>query len=121
MDASTIGSKGSISKLEKGRGVRKARVLQGLFMQAALALMLLTFAIVARNEPRNMGVFLAFLLVPAGWGYIFWSAHQKEEAARSAGLWTKEWDAALKKRTFRWLGGCVAAALLLAVASYTLL
>ncbi|HUR69549.1 MAG TPA: hypothetical protein VM370_09915 [Candidatus Thermoplasmatota archaeon] len=108
MDASTTGAKASISKRnDKGAGARRARVVQALVMQGGLAIILLGLAFFQRSDTRSMLLYLATLVVPIGWGYAFWSAFQREEAARGTGRWDKALAEAERKRTMGILGALV--------------
>lgn len=109
MDTSTTGTTGSISKRDLNAGARRARVAQALVTQGGLALIILGLAIFAASGTRSRALYFATLLVPIGWGYAFWSAHQREEKARRAGAWSKEIASKESKRSFAILGAIVGA------------
>ena len=127
MDASTTGTTASTSTREparrpdKGAPQRRMRVAQALVMQGGLAVILLGLAAFARQDPRSMALYLATLVVPLGWGYAFWSAHQREEAARREGSWSKASDEKERKRTFGILGAIVVVWVALAILIFVLL
>lgn len=76
-------------------------------MQAGIAVILLLLTWLSRGDARSMALYLATLIVPAGWSYGFWTGHQREEAARAARSWTPEMAKAERKRGFGILGGAV--------------
>lgn len=92
---------------DREAGTRKARVAQALVMQGGLIVILLALAWFERNDRQSLLLYLSTLVIPVGWGYAFWSAHQWEESARREGRWTREADAAQRKKTFGLMGGLV--------------
>jgi len=113
-DASTSGQKASISKHDRNAHVRRASVVQALFMQGALAALLLVLAIVNWRNPKALLLFGVTLVIPLGWGWTFWQAYTRDAAARSEGRWTKETDQTERKRTFGRIAAIFVAWLLLA-------
>lgn len=97
------------------------RVVQALVMQAGLVVILLGLAWFQRRDARSAWLYLATLLVPIGWGYAFWSAHQREERARREGTWSRAFDAVEKKRTLGTLGALIVVWVALAMAIVWLL
>ena len=122
MDASTSGPTGSISKREpthkpardRDAGPRRFRVMQALIMQGVIAIVLLGLVWFQRANQASVLLYLATLVIPIGWGYTFWSAWQRDEAARRDGRATKEFLAAEAKRTKSWLGAIMLAWIVLA-------
>lgn len=122
MDAGISGAKESTSKPRRDKWApqRRLRVLQALLMQGGILVILLGLAWLQRRDPQALALYLATLIVPLGWGYAFWSAHQREEAARRDGRWSKESDAREKKRTFGILGVVLVTWVVLAMGSVLL-
>lgn len=111
MASSIGGSKGSTSrqpnkadKLGVGRGARRARVMQLLFMQGMLALALLVFAFVSRHDRRLFAWSLWMLVVPAGIGSVYFHVYQRHEAASKAGTWSPEFSKNEDRRGYSLLG-----------------
>lgn len=119
----TSGPTGSTSRhrADRDAGPRRFRVMQALLMQGAIALILLALVWFQRDDRRSVLLYLATLLIPVGWGYAFWSAWQRDEAARREGRATKDFLAAERKRTMSLLGGIMLAWFVLAFAIVLLL
>lgn len=116
MASSTAGPKGNTSRPESkaarrgvGTGARKMRFLQSMVMQVLLALVLAAMAWFSRDEPRTMMLYLWALLIPVGFGVVFFVAHQRGERVRREKTWTAAWEKAEAKRVFGWLGFTVIA------------
>lgn len=120
MDASTSGPTGSISKREPTRkadrdaGPRRFRVMQALIMQGVIAIVLVGLMWFQRAQRGSVLLYLATLVIPIGWAYTFWSAWQRDEAARREGRASKEFLAAEAKRTKSFLGAIMLAWIVLA-------
>lgn len=78
-----------------------------LMMQGLVAVLLVGFSYLSRSDPQMMRIYLASLLIPAGWTYAIWTAFTRGEAARRADTWTKEWDAKERNRTYAIMGGVI--------------
>lgn len=87
-----------------------------MFLQAGLAVIVLTFVFVAWGDARGMSLFGVTLLIPVGWALVFWDAYRRDDLARREGRWSKESDAAARKRAFARLGAIFLAWLVLAAA-----
>lgn len=85
-------------------------------MQAGLAALLLVMVAFNWRDTQSLLLFGSTLIIPVGWGWVFWRAYQRDEAARDAGTWTPEIDRAERKRTFSTLGILFAVWLAIAVA-----
>ena len=92
-------------KADPAAGVQRLRVMQLLLMQGVLALLLLGMAFVSRDDPSTMALFLWTLLVPAGFGFVYGRAYQRQEKARREGLWSRDWDKKETTRGYSALGG----------------
>ena len=121
MDASTTGAKGSTSKLERGAGARRARVVQVLVMQGGLVVILLLMAWLARGDRRSMALDLATLIVPLGWGLAIWSAYRRDASARHEGRWSVEWAKTESRRTMGTLGALIVVWIALCVGAFLVL
>lgn len=106
----------SMRKADREAGARRARVVQALVMQGGIAVILLGLAWFSRADRQSALLYVATLVIPIGWGYVFWLAYQRDDAARREGRWSKELDATEKKRTFGMLGALFLAWFVLAFA-----
>lgn len=105
MDAGISGTKGSTSKRrDHDAGPRRFRVVQALVMQGAIAAILLILAFLDRADRQSLLLYVVTLVIPAGWGYTFWNAWQREEGARREGRWSKEMASSERKRSMGMLG-----------------
>ena len=80
--------------------VRRARFVQAMFFQASLVVLLVAFALFSLGNRQGLLLACATLVIPLGWGWLFWDAYRRDEAARAEGRWTKESDAAERKRVY---------------------
>lgn len=101
---------------DRDRGPRRLRVMQSLVMQGVISVVLLAMAWFSRNDGKWLWLYVMTLVVPAGWALVLWSALQREEKAREAGLWTKEMAASEKKRGQGMLGALFLGWVVLALA-----
>lgn len=101
-------------KPDRSAPVRRARVLQALLFQAGLAVILVTFLLLSWGDVQGMLLFGTTLLIPVGWGWAFYDAYRRDEAAREEGRWTRETEKAERKRVFTRLGALFAVWLVLA-------
>lgn len=99
---------------DKTAVVRRARFLQAMFFQGALAVILLTFVLLSWGDAKGMALFGVTLLIPLGWGWAFWDAYRRDDGARREGRWSKDTDAAERKRVFGRLGAIFVVWLVLA-------
>lgn len=74
--------------------------MQAMFFQASLAVLLLAFLLFSWGDRKGMLLFGVTLLIPIGWGWAFWDAYRRDDRARAEGRWSKEVDAAERKRVF---------------------
>ena len=120
MASSIAGPKAGTSrpkgKPDPAAGMRRARVMQLLLMQALLAGTLVLLAFFMRGETRAMALLLWTLLVPAGFAYTYGTAFQRYERAKREGTWTKDWDQKETRRGYSllalvfglWIAGALA-------------
>lgn len=93
---------------DKGAGARRARFLMALAMQAGLAAILLLLMLFSLGNRQGLLFLAATLLIPLGWGALWWRAYAGGEAARREGRWTREWEARETRRTFGLMGAVLA-------------
>ena len=106
---------------DRDAGPRRLRVMHSLIMQGVIAVVLLGMAWFSRGEPRWLTLYLATLIVPAGWAYTVWTALGREETARREGRWTKELAAREATRGRGMLGGLLLVWVVVALAIVLLL
>ena len=106
---------------DRDAGARRLRVMHALIMQGVIAVVLLGMIWFSRDQPRWIALYVATLIVPAGWSFTLWTALSREESARREGRWTKEMAASEAKRGRAMLGGLFLAWVVIAIAIVLLL
>lgn len=102
-------------KRDREGPARRMRVVQALVTQAGIVAILLVLAFFQRADRQALVLYLATLIVPMGWAYAFWSAHQREETGRREGRWERGLAAREQKRTLGILGALVVVWVALAI------
>lgn len=90
-----------------GRGIRKARVVQVLFLQGILAAGILYFVVLSTGRARWLTLWT--LVVPIGFAATYWLAYTAGERTRSANTWTPQSEVAEGRRLVRRLGATIMA------------
>lgn len=92
-------------KRDVGRGIRRARVVQLLFLQSILAAGILYFVALSAGKARWLSLWT--LAVPVGFAASYWMAYRAGERARSGGSWTPQSEIAESRRLVRRLGATI--------------
>lgn len=98
--------KGSALGAQGANGVarRRSRLVMSLVLQGVLALLMLAAAYLTIEAPRTMRLYLWSVIIPVGFGLVFWRAYARGERERSAGSWTIAWERREARRAFQLLG-----------------